>query len=81
MVTQPRTAPSLRFSLTRLFESVMNSALMRNLGPFIPLILIWWLAVRLELVPVNFISGPERVATSFGDLIYKGILPGYTVDS
>lgn len=81
MVTQPRSAPSLRFSLTRLFESVMNSTLMRNLGPFIPLILIWWLVVRLELVPVNFISGPERVVTSFGDLIYKGILPGYMVDS
>lgn len=81
MVTQPHTAPSPRFSFIRLYDTVMNTALMRNLGPFIPLVLIWWLAVRFELVPVNFISGPERVVTSFGDLIYKGILPGYLVDS
>lgn len=81
MVTQQRTAASVRISFARLIEAVMNSALVRNLGPFVPIVLIWWLAVRFEIVPTAFISGPERVASSFGDLIYKGILPGYLVDS
>lgn len=62
-------------------RAVSKYSLVRNLGPFLPILFLWWLAVRLEVFPTAFFSGPAEVIASFGNLIYKGILPGYLEDS
>ena len=53
----------------------------RTLGPFIPIIVMWAVVVRLEILPRAFFPGPLDVVRAFGSLIYKGILPQYLQDS
>jgi taurine transport system permease protein len=62
-------------------RAIVGSGVVRTLGPFVPVVLVWWLVARFELFPSEFFVGPERVLESFGDLIRKGILPGYLGDS
>jgi taurine transport system permease protein len=49
--------------------------------PFLPLLFGWWLTARLEVFPPVFFPGPWDVVLSFGNLMYKGILPEYLFDS
>jgi taurine transport system permease protein len=58
-----------------------GSSVARTLGPFVPVVALWWLAARLELFPSDFFVGPWAVVESFADLMRKGILPGYLGDS
>lgn len=67
--------------LLRIGRAVAGSALVRNLGPFLPILFLWWLVVYWEVFPSAFFSGPAEVIRSFQDLLYKGILPGYLEDS
>jgi len=53
----------------------------RTLGPFIPIIVMWAVVVRLEIFPRAFFPGPLDVVRAFGSLVYKGILPQYLQDS
>jgi taurine transport system permease protein len=68
-------------SVIRFGRWLINTALVRNLGPFLPVLLLWWLVVELEVFPRAFFASPLQVLRSFGNLIYKGILPGYLEDS
>ncbi|WP_253911274.1 ABC transporter permease [Streptomyces sp. CNQ-509] len=56
-------------------------AAFRNLGPFVPVIALWWLVAELGVFDEAFFVGPPRVVEEFGDLMRKGILPGYLTDS
>jgi taurine transport system permease protein len=49
--------------------------------PFVPVVVLWWIAAATELFPRAFFPGPVDVVLSFGDLVYKGILPEYLEDS
>lgn len=71
----------LTILMLKLLSSLASSSLVKNLGPFIPIILVWWGLVQFNLVPTTFITGPDVVVRAFGDLVYKGILPGYLNDS
>ncbi|GAB3481586.1 ABC transporter permease [Amycolatopsis cihanbeyliensis] len=53
----------------------------RTFGPFLPLLLAWWVVAETELFPPAFFVGPVTVLAEFGDLIKKGILPAYLSDS
>ena len=53
----------------------------RTLGPFIPIVALWAVVVRLEIFPRAFFPGPLDVVRAFGSLVYKGILPQYLQDS
>lgn len=53
----------------------------RTVGPFVPLVVVWAVVVELEIFPRAFFPGPLDVVRSFGEMIYKGILPTYTQDS
>lgn len=60
---------------------VFTSPLWRTLGPFIPIIILWAVVVRLGIFPRAFFPGPADVVRAFGSLVYKGILPQYLQDS
>ena len=53
----------------------------RTLGPFLPIVVLWAVVVRLEIFPRAFFPGPLEVVRAFGTLVYKGILPQYLQDS
>jgi NitT/TauT family transport system permease protein/taurine transport system permease protein len=53
----------------------------RTLGPFLPIVALWAVVVRLEIFPRAFFPGPLEVVRAFGTLVYKGILPQYLQDS
>ncbi len=53
----------------------------RTFGPFVPVVLIWWLLAESGMFPEAFFVGPGTVIAEFGDLIRKGILPSYLSDS
>ncbi len=65
----------------RLAAALWDLPLVRTLGPFVPIVLVWWIVAAANLFPSAFFVGPDTVVASFGDLIYKGILPGYVGDS
>ncbi|AYY15698.1 ABC transporter permease [Actinobacteria bacterium YIM 96077] len=54
---------------------------MRTLGPFVPVVFLWWLVAELDVFPSAFFVGPATVLAEMADLIYKGILPSYLADS
>lgn len=56
-------------------------AAFRNLGPFVPVVALWWLVAEMGVFDEAFFVGPPRVVEEFGDLMEKGILPGYLTDS
>jgi ABC-type nitrate/sulfonate/bicarbonate transport system permease component len=49
--------------------------------PFIPVIALWAVVAEAGLFPRAFFPSPADVVRSFGDLVYKGILPVYLEDS
>jgi NitT/TauT family transport system permease protein/taurine transport system permease protein len=53
----------------------------RTFGPFVPVVLAWWLVAEAGVFPEAFFVGPTTVLAEFGDLITKGILPSYLSDS
>jgi NitT/TauT family transport system permease protein/taurine transport system permease protein len=55
--------------------------LVRALGPFVPIAAAWALVVELGIFPRAFFPGPVEVIRTFGDLVYKGVLPAYLQDS
>ncbi|MET8354872.1 MULTISPECIES: ABC transporter permease [Micromonospora] len=60
---------------------ITRNGLVRTLGPFVPIMFLWWLAAELELFPGAFFVGPDAVLAEFLDLVRKGVLPGYLSDS
>lgn len=50
-------------------------ALVRNVGPFLPLIAIWQVLVFLEVWPRNFLPPPSAVPRAFGFLVTEFGLP------
>jgi taurine transport system permease protein len=51
------------------------------LVPFIPVVALWWIVAEAQVFPRAFFPSPVDVVRSFGDLVYKGILPEYLEDS
>lgn len=49
--------------------------------PFLPVVALWWIVTEAQLFPRAFFPGPADVVRSFGDLVYKGVLPEYLEDS
>jgi NitT/TauT family transport system permease protein/taurine transport system permease protein len=58
-----------------------RSAALRSLAPFIPVIALWAIVAESGMFPRVFFPGPAEVVSSFGSLVYKGILPEYLEDS
>jgi taurine transport system permease protein len=58
-----------------------TSAAARNLGPFVPVVALWWVVAEWGGVNAAFFAGPGEVWDSFTELIRKGILPSYFSDS
>lgn len=54
---------------------------LQSIIPFVPLVALWAVVAEAGLFPRAFFPGPIDVIRSFGDLIYKGILPDYLADS
>lgn len=54
---------------------------LQSIVPFVPLIVLWAVVAEAGLFPRAFFPGPVDVVRSFGDLVYKGILPDYLADS
>ncbi|WP_242892717.1 ABC transporter permease [Actinomadura litoris] len=65
----------------RLWHRCLRSGTFRTLGPFVPVVALWWLLAALEVFPESFFAGPPAVVDKFGELMEKGILPGYLTDS
>ncbi|MFE7710963.1 ABC transporter permease [Streptomyces sp. NPDC057486] len=59
----------------------LRSGTFRTLGPFVPVVALWWLLDALEVFPESFFVGPPTVVDKMGELLEKGILPGYLSDS
>jgi taurine transport system permease protein len=53
----------------------------RSIVPFIPVVALWAIVAYAGVFPRAFFPAPGDVVRSFGDLIYKGILPEYLQDS
>ena len=55
--------------------------MVRTFGPFIPVVLIWWVVAEAGVFPADLFVGPRTVIAEFDELIAKGILPAYLSDS
>ncbi|MEV5009227.1 ABC transporter permease [Streptomyces sp. NPDC055692] len=65
----------------RVWRRCLRSGTFRTLGPFVPVVALWWLLAALEVFPQSFFVGPPTVVDKLGELLEKGILPGYLSDS
>ncbi|WP_230420711.1 ABC transporter permease [Actinomadura soli] len=65
----------------RMWRRCLRSGTFRTLGPFVPVVALWWLLDALEVFPESFFVGPPTVVDKLGELLEKGILPGYLSDS
>ncbi|CAL9518885.1 hypothetical protein SUDANB121_03813 [Nocardiopsis dassonvillei] len=65
----------------RLWLRLTRSPALRTLGPFVPVVALWWLVAELGVFPAAFFVGPDRVVAEFAELVRKGVLPGYLSDS
>jgi taurine transport system permease protein len=65
----------------RLLDALGQNAVVRTLGPFVPIVFVWWAVAAAGIFPSAFFVGPRTVLESFGELIYKGILGGFIMDS
>ncbi len=52
-----------------------------TLGPFLPLLVLWWAVAAAEIFPKAFFPGPLEVASRGVELAFKGILGAYLEDS
>jgi taurine transport system permease protein len=75
------TRSALRPPLGRVRQALADSSIVRTVGPFVPVLLLWWWAARAGVFPTAFFVGPETVAAKAWELAYKGILTGYLADS
>lgn len=55
--------------------------ILATLGPFVPLLLLWWAVAAIELFPPAFFPGPLEIARRAAELAWKGILGAYLEDS
>ncbi|MFC0504832.1 ABC transporter permease [Micromonospora costi] len=60
---------------------ILVNPVVRTLGPFVPVVLLWWLLAELDVFPGAFFVGPDTVVGEFAELMRKGVLPGYLSDS
>ncbi|MCX5530158.1 ABC transporter permease [Streptomyces sp. NBC_00006] len=70
------TAPTMP-----VWRRLSRSGTVRTLGPFVPVVAVWWLLAEFEVFPRSFFAGPGTVLATLGGLLEKGILPGYLSDS
>jgi taurine transport system permease protein len=68
-------------SIPGVVRKAAESRVVRTLTPFVVVIALWWLVATLRVFPSAFFVGPATVAAKIGELLYKGILPGYLGDS
>lgn len=73
--------PSTRRPVRVLAGKLLASSTVKTLGPFVPVVLLWWLVAELGVFPRAFFVGPDVVVDDFLELVRKGILPGYLFDS
>ncbi len=73
---RPVVAPTLGFR-----RRLLDNTVVRNVGPFMPIVLLWWLIAELEVFPSAFFVGPDVVAVRLVELSRNGILTGYLADS
>lgn len=71
----------MRASIWPTISALAQIPVVRTLGPFVPILVVWWLVAAFQLFPPAFFVGPDTVARAFGDLFHNGILPGYLGDS
>ena len=73
--------PPAAARLRRVARRLGSSTIVRNVGPFVPIVLIWWAVAAAGVFPSAFFVGPDVVLERFGELLERGILTGYLVDS
>lgn len=79
--TEPAVRVRGRGRLGRSAGWLLDRPSVRTLGPFVPVVLVWWLVAELGVFPGGFFAGPRDVLGAAGDLTAKGVLPGYLSDS
>ncbi len=52
-----------------------------SIVPFVPVVALWAVVAESGVFPRVFFPGPMEVVTTFGTLMYNGILPAYLEDS
>ena len=67
--------------MTAVWRLVARRPIVRTLGPFVPVVALWWLLAQLQVFPPAFFVGPDVVLGELGGLLERGILPGYLSDS
>jgi taurine transport system permease protein len=75
------TPPWYLRAVSRVIKWLDGHPGIKSFLPFVPIILLWAAIARSGMFPRIFFPGPLDVVTSFGELIYKGILPEYLGDS
>ncbi|MBE3000995.1 ABC transporter permease [Nocardiopsis sp. HNM0947] len=65
----------------RVWARLTRSPAFRTLGPFVPVVALWWILAESGLFPPAFFVGPDVVAAEFVEMVRKGVLPGYLSDS
>lgn len=63
------------------WHRLTRSSAFRTVGPFVPVVLVWWMVARSGLVNNAFFAGPSQVVSESVELVRKGILPSYLGDS
>lgn len=76
--TRPTRRPPLA---KRFWAKLSRNSVFRTLGPFVPVVALWWLVAEAEVFPPAFFVGPDHVVGEIGELLAKGVLPGYLSDS
>lgn len=74
----PGSGPGLA---RRVWTGCTRNGIFRTLGPFVPVVALWWLLAALEVFPESFFVGPPAVVDKLSEMVEKGILPGYLSDS
>ena len=67
--------------MTAVWRLLVRRPIVRTLGPFVPVVALWWLLAQLKIFPPAFFVGPDVVLAELGGLLERGILPGYLSDS
>jgi len=48
----------------RVLRRIVHSGTFRTLGPFVPVVALWWLLASLRVFPEAFFVGPDRPSSS-----------------
>lgn len=62
-------------------KALSRNSVFRTLGPFVPVVALWWVVAQAQIFPPAFFVGPGTVADTIAELFRKGILTGYLADS